>query len=93
MDEKGTQPKAMQEEQASVPYFVHEGMVDKLTRIIKWLVIALVATIAVGLIYAYMSNQAWMSYVEEIRAANPATAIEEVQNAGVHQLPDQDADR
>lgn len=75
-----------EEKQASVPYFIHEGMMTKMYRIIKILAWLLVAALAIFVI----NNVIWMGYVERQRAEY---AIEEVADAGVYQQPDQGTDR
>lgn len=75
-----------EEKQASVPYFIHEGMMTKMYRIIKILAWLLVAALVIFVI----NNVIWMGYVERQRAEY---AIEEVADAGVYQQPDQGTDR
>ena len=75
-----------EEKQASVPYFIHEGMMTKMYRIIKILAWLLVAALVIFVI----NNVIWMNYVERQRAEH---AIEEVADAGVYQQPDQGTDR
>lgn len=75
-----------EEKQASVSYFVHEGMMTKMYKIIKILSWLLVAALVIFVI----NNVIWMGYVERQRAEY---AIEEVADAGVYQQPDQGTDR
>ena len=69
------------ENQASVPYFIHEGAMARMERIIRILAGLLVA----ALIIFVINNIVWMKYVEHQRAE---TVIEGVVADGVYQQPD-----
>ena len=84
--------KRDQEQQPTVSRYYHEGMMEKMTRIIRWLILALVAVLVAGLLYAYATNQSWMKYVSQIQEGGTQTIAEEVNNAGVHEQPDQGTD-
>lgn len=71
-------------EQASVPYFIHEGQMARMERIVKRLIILLVAAIALFIV----NNVIWMKYTER----QVTEARLEVPNAGVHQQSDSGTD-
>lgn len=73
-----------EEKQAHVSYFVYEGAMARMERIIKILAALLVA----ALIIFVVNNVVWMKYVERTRAEYE---ISEVQD-GVHQQSNQGAD-
>jgi len=76
----------MDDKQASVPYFVHEGAMARMERIIKILAWLLVA----ALIIFVINNIIWMEYVERQRQE---TTIEEVVDAtGVYEQSNQTTD-
>lgn len=74
----------MEEKQASVPYFIHEGAMARMERIVKILACLLVAS----LIIFVVNNVVWMKYVERQRAEYE---IAEVQD-GVHEQSDTQSD-
>lgn len=77
MDEK--------EKQASVPYFIHEGQMARMERVIRILAALLVAAIILFIV----NNVIWMKHTDK----QVAEARAEVLNAGVYQQSDQGADQ
>jgi len=72
------------DKQASVPYFIHEGAMARMERIIRILAALLVASLIIFVI----NNIVWMRYVEKQRAE---AAIEVVAD-GIYQQPDTTTD-
>lgn len=70
-----------EKEQASVPFFVHEGMMTRMYRIIRILALLLVA----ALVIFVLNNIVWMKYVERQRAE---MTVEEPYAAGVYEQSD-----
>lgn len=70
-----------EEKRASVPYFIHEGAMARMERIIRILAMLLVA----ALIIFVINNVVWMKYVEKQTAQ---TVVEEVADAGLYQQSD-----
>ena len=62
------------EMQASVPYFVHEGVITRMYRIIRMLALLLVAALVIFVI----NNVIWMRYVERQRAEMSAEEQAEI---------------
>lgn len=58
MDEK------KKDQPADVPYYIYEGAVVRAERYFRRAIIALVIVAVAGILYAYASNKAWMSYIE-----------------------------
>ena len=83
--------KTVQEQEPTVSRYYHEGMMEKMARIIRWLILALVAVLVAGLLYAYATNQSWMKYVSQMQDG-PQTVAEEVIDAGVYEQPNEGAD-
>ena len=81
MDEK--------EKQASVPYFIHEGQMARMERIIHKLSLTIVAVLAVALILFVVNNVIWLHYVERTQTHEQV----EVADAGVYEQPDTGADQ
>lgn len=77
--------KPNEEQQASVPYFVHEGMMTRMYRIIRILALLLVA----ALVIFVLNNIVWMKYVERQRVV---TTVEEPYAAGIYQQSDASPD-
>lgn len=75
-----------QEKQASVPYFVHEGTVARMERIITRLTKTIVAVLAIAIILFIINNVIWMRYVEQQKAATITEGVQDA--AGVHQQSD-----
>lgn len=75
-----------EQEQASVPYFIHEGQMARMERIVRILSIILAALMAVTIALFIVNNVIWMRYTD----AQVQQARTEVSNDGVHQQPDQD---
>ena len=73
-----------EDNKASVPYFIHEGAMARMERIIRILAGLLVA----ALIIFVINNIVWMKYVEKQLTE---TAIEVVAD-GVYQQPDKTTD-
>ena len=71
-----------EQEQASVPYFIHEGQMARMERIIRILAVLLILTVGLFIV----NNVVWMRYTD----AQVQQARTEVSNDGVHQQPDQD---
>lgn len=73
------------ENQASVPYFIHEGQMARMERIIRVLsiVLAILMIFTIGLFIT--NNVIWMRYTD----AQVQMARTEVCNDGVYQQPDQ----
>lgn len=78
------------ENQAAVPYFIHEGMVARMERIIKMLTRTIIAVLAVAIILFIVNNMIWMKYVETQR--QEAVVEEVLTDAGVHEQPDTGTD-
>lgn len=77
MEEK----QEMQEMQALVPYFIHEGQMARMERIIRILAALLVA----ALVLFILNNIVWMRYSDrEIEAARRGA-----RHAGVYEQSDQ----
>ena len=77
----------MEEKQASVPYFIHEGAMARMERIIKALTKTVVAVLLVAIILFIINNVIWMRYTTKLRQE---TQIEVTD--GVQQQPDGGAD-
>ncbi|MBR5109897.1 MAG: hypothetical protein IK099_06855 [Clostridia bacterium] len=75
-----------EQEQASVPYFIHEGQMARMERIIRILAIILAALMIVTVGLFIVNNVIWMRYTD----AQVQLVRTEVSNDGVHQQPDQD---
>ena len=71
-----------EQEQASVPYFIHEGQMARMERVIRILAVLLILTVALFIV----NNVVWMRYTD----AQVQQVRTEVSNDGVHQQPDQD---
>ena len=68
------------EKQACVPYFIHEGQMARMERIIRILAALLVASIALFIV----NNVVWMRYADrQIEAARQGAG-----HAGVHEQSD-----
>lgn len=80
---------AEEEKQASVPYFIHEGMVSRMERIIRMLTKALIIVVAVVLTLFIVNNIVWMKYMN---AQMSEQIIEKVYDTGIHEQSDQDTD-
>lgn len=74
------------EKQAAVPYFVHEGAMARMERIIRILAALLVA----ALIIFVINNVIWMNYVE--RQRQEMTVEEVVADEGVYEQSDPGSD-
>lgn len=70
------------EMQASVPYFVHEGQMARMERIIRILAALLIASIALFI----LNNVVWMRYADR---QIERTRQEATVNAGVYEQSDQ----
>lgn len=81
-----------QEKQANVPYFIHEGTVARMERMFRMTVCALVIALAVCVISFVINDTMWRRYCGEIET-HYQTVIEDMQNAGVYQQPDQGTDQ
>jgi hypothetical protein len=79
------------EKQATVPYFVHEGMVARMERMFRITVCALVIALAVCVVSLVVNDTLWRKHCATLDARYQ-TVIEEVQNAGVHEQPDTGTD-
>lgn len=55
-----------EEQQASVPYFVHEGTMARMERIFKITVIALVVALMVSLVALLVNDSRWRNYCSTI---------------------------
>ena len=75
-----------EQEQASVPYFIHEGQMARMERIIRILAIILAALMIMTVGLFIVNNVIWMRYTD----AQVQLVRTEVSNDGVHQQPDQD---
>lgn len=80
---------AEEEKQASVPYFIHEGMVSRMERIIRMLTKALIIVVAVVLALFIVNNIVWMKYVN---AQKSEQITEKVYDTGIHEQSDQSTD-
>ena len=74
--------QSKEQEQASVPYFIHEGQMARMERVIRILAVLLILTVALFIV----NNVVWMRYTD----AQVQQVRTEVSNDGVHQQPDQD---
>lgn len=79
------------EKHASVPYFVHEGQMARMERIIHKLSTTIILVLAVALVMFVVNNVIWLNYVRNNKATDK-TEITEVSDAGVYQQPDQGPD-
>ena len=79
------------EKQATVPYFVHEGMVARMERMFRITVCALVIALAVCVVSLVVNDTLWREHCATLDARYQ-TVIEEVQNAGVYEQPDSGTD-
>lgn len=79
------------EKQASVPYFVHEGQMARMERIIHKLSTTIILVLAVALVMFVVNNVIWLNYVRNNKTTDK-TEITEVSDAGVYQQPDQGPD-
>jgi hypothetical protein len=79
------------EKQATVPYFVHEGMVARMERMFRITVCALVIALAVCVVSLVVNDTLWREHCATLDARYQ-TVIEEVQNAGVYEQPDTGSD-
>lgn len=71
----------MEEKQACVPYFVHEGQMARMERIIRILAALLVASIALFIV----NNIVWMRYTDkQVKAMRQGGS-----NAGIFEQSDQ----
>ena len=72
-----------EERQATVPYFVHEGVMARMERIFRITVGALILALAVSVISFVVNDSLWRSYCQKIeeRYANG-------NDAGIHEQPD-----
>ena len=68
------------EKQATVPYFIHEGQMARMERVIRLLAALLVVSIALFI----LNNVVWMRYTEK----QVAEARQGVSDAGIHEQPD-----
>ena len=75
-----------EQKQASVPYFVHEGTVARMERIIRILAGLLVASLIIFL----LNNLVWMRYTERQKTDAYMEGAHDA--AGVHEQPDEGAD-
>lgn len=75
-----------EQEQASVPYFIHEGQMARMERIIRVLSIILAALMVVTVALFIVNNVIWMRYAD----AQVQQARTEVCNDGVYQQPNQE---
>jgi len=73
----------MEEKQASVPYFIHEGTMARMERVFKMTVIALVVALAVAVASLVINDALWRKYCAALEAK-----YTEVQD-GVYQQSDQ----
>ena len=79
------------EKQATVQYFVHEGMVARMERMFKITVCALVIALAVSVISLVINDAQWRRYCDTLDARYQLV-VEEVRNAGVYQQSDTQSD-
>lgn len=70
-----------EEKQASVPYFIHEGQMARMERIIRCLIVLVI----VAIVLFIANNVVWMRYAEQ-QVAEARTNVGS--NGGVHQLAD-----
>jgi len=76
------------EKQASVPYFIHEGAMARMERIIKILTRTIVAVLLVAVILFIINNVIWMRYTDKLRQETQNIEVSD----GVQQQPDGGAD-
>ncbi len=82
----------MEEKQANVPYFVHEGTVARMERMFRLTVIALMLALIVSVVAFVINDSLWRMHCDTLEARYE-TVFEEVHDAGVHEQPDPGADR
>lgn len=76
------------ENQANIPYFVHEGTVARMERIINRLTRTIVLVLAISIVLFIINNLIWMRYVEQQHAAPEIEVVAD----GVYQQPDKTTD-
>lgn len=74
------------ENRASVSYFIYEGAMARMERIIRILAYLLVAALVIFVI----NNVVWMKYVERQKAE--AQVEEVITDAGIYKYPDSGSD-
>ena len=80
-----------EEKQATVSYFVHEGIVSRMERMFKITVLALMLALIVCVVSFVINDSLWRKHCDTLEARYE-TVIEEVQNAGIYQQSDPGAD-
>lgn len=80
----------MEEKQASVPYFVHEGIVSRMERMFRVTVIALMLALVVCVVSFVINDTLWRNHCDTLEARYE-TIVEEI-NAGVYQQSDPGTD-
>lgn len=78
----------MEEKQANVPYFVHEGVVTRMYKMFKLTVISLALALAVTVTAFVVNDCLWRKYCSEIEARYQT----EVTDAGVYEQPNSGVD-
>lgn len=80
---------ADQEKQASVPYFVHEGQMARMERIIRILSMVFVIALLIVMAAFVINDNNWRKYCHDVGAQR----LNEVSNVGVYQQPDAELDK
>ena len=70
-----------EEKKATVPYFVHEGVMARMERIFRLTVCALVVALAISVISFVVNDTLWRKYCQTIEAHY---RVEE-NDAGIHE--------
>lgn len=79
------------EKQASVSYFVHEGVVSRMERMFHVTVAALVLALVVCVVSFVFNDMAWRKYCDTLETRYE-TVVEGLQDAGVYEQPDAGTD-
>ena len=75
-----------QEKQASVPYFIHEGIMTRMERLFKITVAALVTALVVAVMALVINDTLWRKHCDSLEQRIGSYEVEHA--AGVHQQPD-----
>lgn len=72
------------ENQASVPYFIHEGQMARMERIYRITVRALIIALAISVISFVINDSLWRQYCNSIESRYHS----EESDAGIYEQPD-----
>lgn len=81
-----------EEKQASVPYFVHEGMVARMERMFKLTVISLIFALAFCVCSLVINDMMWRKHVDSLESRYEKIYESIQNNSGIHEQSDQDFD-